>query len=580
MNATSCKISAVLKSVLFLFLICINCPAQDTNSISKSTPSRKTTPLLIHGLNQNFVRIPSGKFLMGSNERADEKPIHLVQVDSFDMAITEVTVKQFRAFVQATCYRTDAEIIGHSFACCWRPKIGINWRNPGFIQADDEPVVAVSWNDANAFCRWLSEETGEDYRLPSEAQWEYACLAVNSSEKYLALDSIAWYGENSEGHPHAVGTKHPSEWGLFDMKGNAWEWTQDIYHENYIGAPADGNPWTSGGSPAQRGYLKPGDGRVLRGGGWGLYIQMHPVSYDLRTTSRPVFGCDNSCNNSGFRVVRVIKDPIRNDCTKRKLTTSFEVSGIPFEMIGIPSGQYLMGSETNNRSTRPVHPVVFENPFLISRTEITIKQYGIFVESTGYITEAEQKGKCWDSDFRRQTISINKPGINWRDPGFVQGDEDPVTCITWNDAMAFCNWLSKQTGRNFRLPSEAEWEYACGAGSVSIDRDAYKQMAWYYENSNLHTHPVATKSPNSWGIHDMLGNVAEWTMDIWHPDYNGAPEDGSSWLGEPILSRVCRGGSFEREASEMGLHDRDWYDESEAVAGVGFRIVEGGINNH
>jgi sulfatase modifying factor 1 len=120
----------------------------------------------------------------------------MVRVDSFDLAATEVTILQFRAFVQATCYRTEAETIGSSFTCCWRPKLGITWLNPGFLQNDNEPVVAISWNDATAYCRWLSAETGDEYRLPSEAEWEYAYLAGKTSVDYSFLDSVAWYSIN------------------------------------------------------------------------------------------------------------------------------------------------------------------------------------------------------------------------------------------------------------------------------------------------------------------------------------------------------------------------------------------------
>ena len=123
------------------------------------------------------------------------------------------------------------------------------------------------------------------------------------------------------------------------------------------------------------------------------------------------------------------------------------------------------------------------------------------------------------------------------------------------------------------LPSEAEWEYASSASTGSYYK-SYPEIAWFYDNSGLKTHPVAQKKPNSFGICDMLGNVAELVMDIWHPDYEGIPCDGSSRLGDLSTARTCRGGSFERESSEMGPHVRDGYDQSEAVTGVGFRIVD------
>ena len=576
MNKLPLVIGRILFVLGYFLLNFFSCQSQESSGIQSRIVTHMAEPLIIHGIRQDFVRIPRGEFLMGSDERADEQPVHSVTVDSFDLAISEVTVRQFRAFVQATRYKTDAEISGHSFACCWRPKLGITWQYPGFLQNENEPVVTISWNDAVAYCRWLSEETDEKYRLPGEAEWEYVCLAGNKNDPNHPLDSMAWYSDNSEGRTHVVATKKGNDLGLFDMRGNAWEWTQDVYHENYIGAPEDGKPWLSGGSEAQRGYLKPGEGRVLRGGAWGLTENMHPVSYDLRISSRPVFGYNESCNNSGFRLARSISVPPPGENHTNNGPHKFMVAGIEYEMIQILPGQFVMGSEKGDRTTKPVHPVNFKIPFRIGKTEITVRQFTSFVNDSGYVTEAERKGKCWDSDFRSHHITSLQSGINWRNPGFEQTEYDPVTCVTWNDAMAFCAWLSHQTGRICRLPSEAEWEYACLSGTTDIDNITYQEIAWYYENSSMTTHPVAQKRSNSWGIYDMLGNVSEWMMDVWHPDYLGSPCDGTSWLGDPLTERACRGGSFEREASEMSYRGRDWYNESEAVVGLGFRIVEAG----
>jgi formylglycine-generating enzyme required for sulfatase activity len=562
--------------LFFSFLIqVINCqsPKEDIH-LNNDSPVR-TYPLRVNGITRDFVRVPEGEFMMGSDERQDEQPVHTVSIKSFDMSATEITVEQFRAFIQATGYITDAETVGSSYMCCWRPKLGITWRNPGFSQSDNEPVTAVSWNDAIAYCLWLSAETGDEYRLPSEAEWEYAARAGEMSGKTFHPDSVAWYNKNSEGRTHPVGTKRCNKWGLYDMIGNAWEWTGDIYHDSYAGAPSDGSSWTEGGSFAQGGYLKPGEGRVLRGGAWGLSYNMHPVSYDLRVTSRPVFGKDNSCNNSGFRIVRSIM--VNQNITAITRLGCFMAGGIDYNIVWMPEGNFVIGDDNGGREIRPAHVVYFEHPYAIGKTEVTVRQFRSFVKSAGYLTEAEKSGKCWDSDFRSRHTSIRQPGFSWKNPGFEQSENDPVTCITWNDAMAFCRWLSKETGRYIRLPSEAEWEYALSAGDQKFDKDVLSEIAWYYDNSEMRTHPTGGKIPNVNGIFDMLGNVSEWTMDLWHPDFSGAPVDGSSWLGLPVTARVIKGGSFEREASEMGPHGRDWYEESEAVVGTGFRIVDTGI---
>lgn len=533
---------------------------------------RKPDPVIINGIRFDFVRIPAGTFNMGSNDRKEEQPVHPVFVDSFDLAVTEVTLNQFRAFVQATRYKTDAEIQGFSYACCWRPKLNITWLFPGFTQADNEPVVAISCNDAMAYCKWLSEQTGEHYRLPSEAEWEYVCKTGNQGITDFSPGSYSWYSENSGGHTHPVATKRCNKFGLYDMLGNAWEWTADVYHENYIGAPENAIPWMAE-DDQNRAVTNPEYGRVLRGGSWGLSDAMHPVSYDLRITSRPVFGSNISCNNSGFRIARTIENKTNKTDISHSGSLDLSAEEIIYKLIEVPEGRFLMGSDSGEISAKPAHEVVIQHPFYIGKTEITVQQFRSFVTDSGYVTEAEVRGSCWDSDFRSHHPTSRISGMNWKNPGFPQSDTDPVTCVSWNDAMAFCKWLSGKTGFKIRLPSEAEWEYTCSFGQMDSDFVRFSETAWFYDNSGFKTHPVSQKAPNNLDISDLLGNVSEWTTDVWHNNYTDAPADGSPWLGLPTTARVIRGGSFERESGEMGIKARDWYNESEAVAGAGFRIA-------
>ncbi|MEJ2202450.1 MAG: SUMF1/EgtB/PvdO family nonheme iron enzyme [Desulfuromonadaceae bacterium] len=126
------------------------------------------------------------------------------------------------------------------------------------------PVINVSWEDAMAYIDWLSQQTGKRYRLPSEAEWEYAARSGEKDEKWAGtsslteLDAYAWYGQNSSQRTHPVGSKKPNDLGLYDMSGNVWEWVQDFWHESYEGAPADGSVWEEGGN----------EGHVVRGGSW------------------------------------------------------------------------------------------------------------------------------------------------------------------------------------------------------------------------------------------------------------------------------------------------------------------------
>ena len=160
-------------------------------------------------------------------------------------------------------------------------------------------MVALSWHDAVEFCKWLSRETGQEYRLPSEAEWEYAARAGAQTEEPADPGQAAWYRDNSGARTQPVARKQPNAWGLYDMLGNAWEWVADIWSRDYAGAPADGSARLDGGTAF--GLFAAGDGRPLRGGAWGL------ERAEVRFAGRPAFGSHQRCNNSGFRVVRSLE---------------------------------------------------------------------------------------------------------------------------------------------------------------------------------------------------------------------------------------------------------------------------------
>ena len=223
----------------------------------------------------DMVSIPGGSFRMGDlngDGDDDEKPVHSVTVPAFSMGKYEVTVGQFRRFVEATGYRTDAERNADGNAGCrtytgdgWSWTSGRSWRNPGFSVGDDHPAVCVSWNDAEAFVEWLAAQTGKAFRLPTEAEWEYAARAgsttkyhFGNSESQLCrygnhADSstdFSWRNEScSDGvgkRTATVGRYQPNSYGLYDMHGNVWEWVADCWNDSYAGAPSDGRAWELG----------------------------------------------------------------------------------------------------------------------------------------------------------------------------------------------------------------------------------------------------------------------------------------------------------------------------------------------
>jgi formylglycine-generating enzyme required for sulfatase activity len=223
-----------------------------------------------------MVSLPAGEFLMGSPDSDpdasdDEKPQHQVKVNSFAIGKYPVTQAQYQA-VMGT--------------------------NPSYFKNNPQnPVERVSWNDAQAFCQKLSQITGKTYRLPTEAEWEYACRAGTTTRFYFGDDAsqlgdYAWYSANSQNTTHPVGQKkQPNAWGLYDMIGNVWEWCEDDWHDNYIGAPRDGSAWIKNGNDNRS---------LLRGGSWGDYPNYCRSAYSYDNNRRDFRDFDY-----GFRVVCV-----------------------------------------------------------------------------------------------------------------------------------------------------------------------------------------------------------------------------------------------------------------------------------
>ena len=261
-----------------------------------------------------MVVVPAGSYMMGSppgeEGRYDsEGPVHRVAIGAaFAVGVHEVTQGEFARFVRAT---------GHSTGNSCRvwdsnkeevvERTGLNWRNPGFAQTDAHPVVCVSWDDTQAYVRWLSRETGVRYRLLSESEWEYVaragtrtarywgesesdqCRHANGADTSTALD---WRVSCSDGHARTspVGTYAENGFGLHDVLGNVWEWVQDCWNDSYRGAPGNGHAWESGDCSR----------RVLRGGSW------LDVPGFLRAAFRNWDITGNRSNLLGFRIARTL----------------------------------------------------------------------------------------------------------------------------------------------------------------------------------------------------------------------------------------------------------------------------------
>jgi formylglycine-generating enzyme required for sulfatase activity len=229
-----------------------------------------------------MVYLPKGKFVMGDDKGrgiGNEAPVHEVELGAFAIGKYPVTIGEYMRFVEATQSHYP-EWLEEGSKYHIETGSDDHYRNKDIgIENKDCPIVGISWEDAGAYCEWLSEQTHEIYELPTEAEWEYACRAGSKTDYCFGddpklLTEYAWYSENSEGKLHAAGEKQPNEWGLHDMHGNVWEWVGDWYAEyskQLQSDDSDNSSETSGNPSATlRNPSGPVEGsdRVIRGGGW------------------------------------------------------------------------------------------------------------------------------------------------------------------------------------------------------------------------------------------------------------------------------------------------------------------------
>ncbi|MFA4985434.1 MAG: formylglycine-generating enzyme family protein [Candidatus Brocadiia bacterium] len=472
-----------------------------------------------------LVSIDTGAFQMGSGKGdRDTTPVHLVNIThKFQMGATEVTQAQYSAVMNA---------------------------NPSSFVGNDLPVENVRWNEAVEFCRKLTESErakgnipeGMEYRLPTESEWEYCCRAGTTTEFCCGDDAkllgeFAWLDTNSDEKTHAAGTKKPNAWGLYDMHGNVWEWCLDWYAEYQPNEQTD---------PVGPGA---GEFRVMRGGYWKLSASDSRSA--VRSGASPGYrgsGC------GGFRIVLAsrldLEEARKAEETRRKNAIQNWFDNAPLRLVAVPAGTFEMGAWRYLSATP--HRVNISRSFYVGVTEVTQGQY-------------------------RALMKANPSGF--------QGADLPVDRVSWNEAMEFCRKLTVAERRRgnlpekieYRLPTEAEWEYCCKAGSTteySFGDDArlLGDYGWFEDNSGKKTNPVAAKKPNPWGLYDMHGNVWEWCLD-WYEEFLTDGELSDPTGPESGQARLLRGGSWNVPAGRCHSTCRFRFSPDGKYYAVGFRVV-------
>jgi formylglycine-generating enzyme required for sulfatase activity len=298
------------------------------------------------------------------------------------------------------------------------------------------------------------------------------------------------------------------------------------------------------------------------------------------------------------------------------------VNSLGMKFVLIPSGSFLMGRTESIESMQkafpefevsrfhdladelPAHEVKIDRAFFLGKYEVTVGEFKKFLQKSGYTPESirDKSGgygynKKYDPDttIKKDAFEGRDPKYSWKNPGFSQTDRDPVTNITWNDAVNLAKWLSKKEGKKYRLPTEAEWEYACLAKtqsrfgvvddpqSLSFYANLYDQSAVRYwgkwnnfaqkdSDGFPFTAPVGSLKPNSYGLHDMNGNVWEWVSDFYSDQY---PSDAVTNPTGPVSGdlRVRRGGSWHTWALYSRCQFRNWNTADTRYTLVGVRLL-------
>ncbi len=298
-------------------------------------------------------------------------------------------------------------------------------------------------------------------------------------------------------------------------------------------------------------------------------------------------------------------------------------NSLGMKFVLVPAGEFLMGSDESpdvlskdypqyeRRRVQelgdeaPVHRVRITQPFYLGQFEVTVGQFRKFLEASGYIPESVADGTGgygYNANYdptksdSGDAFEGRDPKYSWHNPGFVQGDNHPVLNITWNDAVALTKWLSEKEGVKYRLPTEAEWEYACRAGTRTryansnnpeslikianiFDADAkeywsrWAQFALSGHDNSAFTSPVGSFAPNSWGLYDMHGNAWEWVSDWYENDYYAkSPIDDPQGPTDGIV-RVRRGGSWHTWSLYARSSYRNWISPNSRYSLVGMRLV-------
>ncbi len=555
----------------------------------------------VEGIFQRMRWISAGEFKMGSPDTEDgrwdnEGPQHQVEIS--------------RGFWMFDTPCTQA---------LWQAVMGSSSKTKRFVPPM-RPVTEISWDDAQEFLKKLNSRLpGMNLRLPTEAEWEYSCRADSgSAPRYGELDAIAWYSENSGDEIHDVKLKAPNNWGLYDMIGNVYEWCHDSQRKYSKQSQIDPGPEVSGAAV-----------RVVRGGCW-VFSSLY-----ARAAYRNAFRSSDRYVNLGFRCLSSVEpsssQPIieqasaaaknidvsepRRSRSDRQYSLTPHTQGQPnrprlvklngtesvtigLPQVGVESTTNSLLIETDRESVRielgpaPDWAVASgrdrfglwgEFEFKSIRQRMRWIPPGTFRMGSPNDEEGrmDDEGPQHDVTLSKGFWLFDSPCTQdlWKavmntDPSKFKGDRRPVEQVNWTEAKEFMGTLNAEIPNlNLRLPSEAEWEYSCRAGTTSARYGELDAIAWYDKNSEGQTHEVGKKLPNSWGLYDMLGNVWEWCEDSAYRKYDEKAQTDPRYFEKDSAIRVIRGGSWGSSSQDARAAYRGAYHSSNRYDYLGFRCL-------
>ncbi len=609
---------------------------QKAKEIEQANLSVKYTPQIKSDfksftLNMDFVFVKEGTFTMGYNDKDLESlkrnpyvakthnytPHQVTLTKPYWIGRYEVTQKEWK------------ELMGDSLIS--KLKFGV---------ADLKPIYYVSWDDAVKFCEKLTEKELKlgylpkcyEYRLPTEAEWEFAakggCKNQGKYFRYSGSDDardVCWGSRNSDNKAYNVGTKQPNKLGIYDMSGNVAEWTLDMCRnseenkagkfpitDTYIDEITD--PLSKIGSS----YIHRGGGFLGMLSGYGKitsrrYYQKTSYDFGFRVClgrqfleedypldSEQVSEEDDSVNKENEESLSKMSSQSQSVArnTIPQLRKGFKVYDFGMDFVFIKKGKFRMGTPDRNgiKATKnnKFHSVTLTKPYWLGRYEVTQQEWKDLM-GTDINEEFELKMSVY-SKFDKEKQAKIRSEIKLRGVS----DRQPMYYVDWNDAMNFCKKLTereKQAGRlpngyEYRLPTEAEWEFVAKGCSDSKEYFKYsgsdnsKEVGWSYVNGEYTTHAVGLKEPNELGLYDMTGNVEEWVLDfvantekerrankgLMTNTYKNRIKDPFSKKGS---SRMCRGGSWGKLDIRSVVHIRHYTILNSKDDDIGFRVCLG-----